>query len=65
MNMVLLPEFQALQAKQLWNSPNLVGVRVPDPVVSLDGRNVRIDNEEETRRTADWANTVGREIFGD
>lgn len=65
MNMLLLPEFQALQAKQLWNSPNLVGVPAPDPVVSLDGRNVLIDNEEETRRTTDWANTVGREIFGD
>ena len=41
------------------------GVPAPDPVVSLDGRNVLIDNEEETRRTTDWANTVGREIFGD
>ena len=65
MNMVLLPEFQALQAKQLWNSPNLMGVPVPDPIVSLDGRNVRIDNEDETRRNTDWANSVGREIFGD
>jgi hypothetical protein len=63
--MVLLPEFQAEQAKQLWNSPNLAGVPVPDPVVSLDGRKILIDNEEETRRTTDWANSVGREIFGD
>jgi hypothetical protein len=40
-------------------------VPVPDPIVSLDGRNVRIDTEDETRRTTDWANSVGREIFGD
>jgi iron(III) transport system substrate-binding protein len=63
-NMTLLPEFQALIARELWSSPNLMGVPVPDPVVSLDGRKVLVDTEEDTRKTADWANTIGREIFG-
>jgi iron(III) transport system substrate-binding protein len=65
MNMTLLPEFQQRQATELWNSPNLVGVPVPDPVVSLEGRKVFIDNEDDTKRAQDWAATVSREIFGD
>ncbi len=64
MNMTLLPEFQERQAKELWNSPNLVGVPVPDPVVSLEGRNVAIDTEADTQRASDWSNSVSREIFG-
>ena len=37
---------------------------VPDPLVSLEGRNVAVDTEAETQRNNDWANTIGKEIFG-
>lgn len=63
-NMTLLPEFQQRQAKDLWNSPNLVGVPVPDPVVGLEGRTIFIDTEADTQRASDWSNTISREIFG-
>lgn len=63
-NMFLLPEFQEMVAKELWLSPNRLGVAVPDPLVSLDGRKVFMDTEEEIKTTTDWSNKMGREIFG-
>jgi hypothetical protein len=42
----------------------LLGVAVPDPLVSLEGRNVQVDTEAETKRNNEFANTIGKEIFG-
>jgi iron(III) transport system substrate-binding protein len=64
LNMQLLPEYQQKISQVLWISPNLLGVAVPDPLVSLEGRNVAVDTEAETQRNNDWANTIGKDIFG-
>lgn len=64
LNMQLLPEYQQKIASELWISPNMIGVPVPDPIVSLEGRNVQVDTEAETERNNRWANTIGKEIFG-
>jgi len=64
LNMQVLPEYQQKIAQALWISPNLLGVDVPDPLVSLEGRNVAVDTEAETKRNNQWANTEGKEIFG-
>jgi iron(III) transport system substrate-binding protein len=64
LNMQLLPEFQQKISEALWISPNSLGASVPDPLVSLDGRNVQVDTEAETKRNNPWANTVGKDIFG-
>jgi len=64
LNMQVLPEFQSKIASVLWISPNLLGVPVPDPLVSLEGRNVAVDTEAETKRNNQWANTEGKDIFG-
>jgi iron(III) transport system substrate-binding protein len=64
LNMQVLPEFQSKIASVLWISPNLLGVPVPDPIVSLEGRNVAVDTEAETKRNNQWANTEGKDIFG-
>ncbi len=64
LNIQMLPEFQQKIAQVLWISPNLLGVQVPDPLVSLEGRNVTVDTEADTKRNNNWANTVGKEIFG-
>ena len=50
LNMQVLPEFQQKIAQVLWISPNLQGVPVPDPLVSLEGRNVPVDTEADTKR---------------
>jgi ABC-type Fe3+ transport system substrate-binding protein len=63
-NMQLLPEYQKRISQLQWVSPNLQGVPVPDPIVSLDGRKVAVDTEAEIKRTTDWANTTGKQIFG-
>lgn len=63
-NMQVLPEYQQKISKELWISPNLLGVAVPDPSVSLEGRNIAVDTEAETKRNTQWANTVGKDIFG-
>jgi hypothetical protein len=62
--MQVLPEYQQKIAQALWISPNLLGVDVPDPLVSLEGRNVAVDTEAETKRNNQWANSEGKEIFG-
>jgi iron(III) transport system substrate-binding protein len=64
LNMQVLPEYQQKIAQVLWISPNLLGVQVPDPLVSLEGRNVTVDTEADTKRNTQWANSVGKEIFG-
>ena len=64
LNMQLLAEFQQKISSVLWISPNMLGVSVPDPLVSLEGRNVAVDTEAETKRNNQWANTVGKDIFG-
>jgi iron(III) transport system substrate-binding protein len=64
LNMQVLPEYQQKIAQALWISPNLLGVDVPDPLVSLEGRNVAVDTEAETKRNNQWANSEGKEIFG-
>jgi iron(III) transport system substrate-binding protein len=64
LNMQILPEYQQKIAQVLWISPNLQGVKVPDPIVDLTGRNVAVDTEAETKRNNEWANTTGKEIFG-
>jgi iron(III) transport system substrate-binding protein len=64
LNMQLLPEFQQKISEALWISPNSLNASVPDPLVSLDGRNVQVDTEAETKRNNDWANTIGKDIFG-
>jgi len=64
LNMQILPEYQQKIAQVLWISPNLLGVSVPDPLVSLEGRNVQVDTEAETVRNNPWANSTGKEIFG-
>jgi ABC-type Fe3+ transport system substrate-binding protein len=64
LNMALLPEFQKLIADDQWTGPNLLGVPVANPLVSLEGRKVYIDKEADIIRTTDWANSVGKEIFG-
>jgi iron(III) transport system substrate-binding protein len=64
-NMQLLAEYQKRVSETLWVSPNRAAVAVPDPIISLDGRKVAVDTEAEIRRTTDWANTVGRQIFGE
>lgn len=64
LNMQLLPEFQQKISEVLWISPNSLGVAPPDPLVSIDGRNVQVDTEAETKRNNQWANTTGKEIFG-
>jgi iron(III) transport system substrate-binding protein len=64
LNMQLLPEYQQKIAEVLWISPNSLGVVPPDPLVSIDGRNVQVDTEAETKRTNQWANTTGKDIFG-
>jgi iron(III) transport system substrate-binding protein len=64
LNMQILPEYQQKIAQVLWISPNLLGVSVPDPLVSLEGRNVSVDTEAETKRNNPWANSTGKEIFG-
>jgi iron(III) transport system substrate-binding protein len=64
LNMQILPEYQQKIAQVLWISPNLLGVTVPDPLVSLEGRNVQVDTEAETVRNNPWANSTGKEIFG-
>jgi iron(III) transport system substrate-binding protein len=64
LNMQILPEYQQKIAQVLWISPNLQGVPVPDPIVDLTGRNVAVDTEADTKRNNEWANTTGKEIFG-
>jgi ABC-type thiamine transport system substrate-binding protein len=64
MNMALLPEFQQQLAQSQWVTPNLQGVPLPDPIISFEGHNVIVDKEADITRTSDWANTVGRQIFG-
>ncbi|HEV7665936.1 MAG TPA: ABC transporter substrate-binding protein [Chloroflexota bacterium] len=64
LNMQILPEYQQKISQVLWISPNLLGVAVPDPIVSLEGRNVTVDTEADTKRNTNWANTIGKEIFG-
>jgi len=64
LNMQVLPEYQQKISEVLWISPNLLGVTPPDPLVSLDGRNVQVDTEAETKRNNQWANTTGKDIFG-
>ncbi len=64
LNMSLLPEFQKAIADDQWTGPNLLGVPVANALVSLEGRKVYIDKEADIARTTDWANSVGKEIFG-
>ena len=64
MDMSLLPDFQQQIASSQWTTPNLVGVPLPDPIVGFEGHNVTMDTEAEIIRTTDWANGVGRQIFG-
>jgi iron(III) transport system substrate-binding protein len=64
MNMSLLPEFQHEMAGSQWSTPNLVGVPLPDPIIGFEGHNVSVDKEADITRTSDWANTFGRQIFG-
>jgi iron(III) transport system substrate-binding protein len=64
LNMQLLPEYQQKISEVLWISPNSLVAKVPDPLVNLDGRNVQVDTEAETKRNNQWANTVGKDIFG-
>ena len=47
-----------------WLSPNMLGVPLPDPIVGFEGHKVAVDTEVEIVRTTDWANTIGRQIFG-
>ena len=47
-----------------WLSPKMLGVPLPDPIVGFEGHKVAVDTEVEIVRTADWANTIGRQIFG-
>jgi iron(III) transport system substrate-binding protein len=63
-NMTLGPDFQQQMAQSQWSTPNLVGVPLPDPIVGFEGHNVTLDTEADAARTTDWANTVGRQIFG-
>ena len=42
----------------------LQGVPLPDPIISFEGHNVIVDKEADITRTTDWANTVGRQLFG-
>jgi iron(III) transport system substrate-binding protein len=64
MNMSLLPEFQQQISASQWTTPNLVGVPLPDPVVGFEGHTVTMDTEADIVRTTDWANTTGKQIFG-
>lgn len=64
MNMYLLPDFQELVAAALWQTPNRLGVGLPDPIISFEGHNVVVDTEEGIKTTTAWTNSIGREIFG-
>jgi ABC-type Fe3+ transport system substrate-binding protein len=64
LNMTLLPEFQQSISGSQWLSPNMLGVPLPDPIVGFEGHHVAVDTEADIVRTTDWANTIGRQIFG-
>jgi iron(III) transport system substrate-binding protein len=64
MNMSLLPDFQQQISSSQWMTPNLQGVPLPDPIVGFEGHNVSVDTEAEITKTTDWANSVGRQVFG-
>lgn len=64
MNMSLLPDFQQQLASTQWTTPNMIGVPLPDPIVGFEGHNVTLDTAADITRTTDWANTIGRQIFG-
>ena len=63
-NMTLLPSFQETFAKGAWQTPVRLGIPLPDPIVSFEGHNVYIDNEQDLKRTLDFAGSVAKDVFG-
>ncbi|GEM_PF-3823101 len=63
-NMTLLSGFQEALTKGAWQTPVRLGVSLPDPIVSFEGHNVYVDNEQDLKRTLDFAGSVAKEIFG-
>ncbi len=62
-NMLLTDQMQKVLADVQWVTPNKVGVPLADPIISFEGHNVTVDNEDQTKRTPQWAQTVGRQLF--